>query len=201
MTDYSPTISPPPQITLASASPRRRELLDQIQVSYEVLAVDIDEAVYPDETPTQYVQRLAMEKARAGYQERPVRPALGSDTIVVIDSAVLGKPLNKEHGLQMLGLLSGRTHKVMTAVALHADSFQQCSLSMSEVTFAILSDEAIDAYWETGEPVDKAGGYAVQGIAAQFIQTINGSYSGIMGLPLYETAELLKQSGIKLLSC
>jgi len=196
-----PASTSSPQITLASSSPRRRELLEQIRVSYEVVPVDIDESCLADESPEQYVRRLALEKARAGYQQRPVRPALGSDTIVVIEGQVLGKPEDKKHGLQMLAQLSSATHLVMTAVALCDAQEQTCIVSISEVEFAELSEQQIEAYWATGEPVDKAGGYAVQGIAAQFIKNIQGSYSGIMGLPLYETAKLLKQSGINLLPC
>lgn len=189
-----------PQITLASASPRRRELLQQIQVSCEVLAVNIDESRLPGEEPEQHVQRLAQQKAAAGFALQPLRPALGSDTVVVIDNEVLGKPVDREHAFEMLSKLSGRSHQVMTAVALCSEARQSCLLSVSEVRFCELSAPQIAAYWQTGESLDKAGAYAVQGLAAQFIVAINGSYSGIMGLPLYETAELLKQHGIKLLT-
>ncbi len=189
-----------PQIILASSSPRRRELLDQIQVSYEVLAVNIDESHIPGEVAEHFVKRLAAEKAQAGYHQKPHSLTLGSDTIVVIGSNILGKPENKAQAVEMLSLLSGNTHQVMTAVAVHSKQYKACVLSISEVEFAELTDQQIDAYWETGEPKDKAGAYGVQGIAAQFIKKINGSYSGIMGLPLFETAQLLKESGIKLLT-
>lgn len=189
-----------PQITLASASPRRRELLDQIQVSYEVLPVDIDESHQPGETAEQFVKRLALEKAQAGYEKVPHRPALGSDTVVVLGKILLGKPSNREMGLEMLSMLSGHIHQVMTAVAICNGESEHCVLNTSEVEFSKLSKQQIEAYWQTGESKDKAGAYGIQGIAAQFIKNINGSYSGIMGLPLFETSELLKKSGINILS-
>lgn len=192
-TSSNPADSP---ITLASASPRRRELLQQIQVSYALMPVDIDESILPGEEPEQYVQRLAQQKAAAGFALQPRRPALGSDTIVVIDKQILGKPADRQHAIEMLGKLSGRSHQVMTAVAVCSEAKQSCVLNTSEVQFCELSAEQIEAYWQTGEPQGKAGGYGIQGQAAQFIVTISGSYSGIMGLPLYETAELLKQHGV-----
>lgn len=192
-TPLTPADSP---ITLASASPRRRELLQQIQVSYALLPVDIDESPLPGEAPEQHVQRLAQQKAAAGFALQPRRPALGSDTIVVVDEQILGKPADRQHAINMLSKLSGRSHQVMTAVAVCSEDKQSCVLNTSEVQFCELSAEQIEAYWQTGEPLGKAGGYAIQGLAAQFIVTISGSYSGIMGLPLYETAELLKQHGV-----
>jgi len=188
-----------PHITLASASPRRRELLDQIQVSYIVNPVDIDESHIAGETSQQYVKRLALEKAQAGYLIHPERPALGSDTIVVFEQHILGKPENQQMAFEMLNLLSGKTHQVMTAVAICNGETEHCALSISEVEFKQLSEQQMAAYWHTGEPADKAGGYGIQGIAAQFIKNIKGSYSGIMGLPLFETAQLLERVGIKLL--
>lgn len=189
-----------PQITLASSSPRRSELLDQIQVSYEVCSVDIDESHILGEAAEQFVKRLAAEKAQAGYRQKPHCPALGADTIVLINSIILGKPENKAHAIEILSLLSGSTHQVMTAVAIHSNGYKGCIVSVSEVEFTDLSCSQIEAYWETGEPEDKAGAYGVQGIAAQFIKRISGSYSGIMGLPLFETAQLLEKSGVKLLA-
>ena len=194
------TLFSKPQLILASSSPRRRELLDQIQVSYKALPVNIDESHIPDETAEQFVKRLAIEKAEAGYKQNPHCVALGSDTIVVIGSKILGKPENKAHGIEILSLLSGSTHQVMTAVAVHSSEYRACVMSVSEVEFAELTEQQIEAYWATGEPVDKAGAYGVQGIAAQFIKKISGSYSGIMGLPLFETAQLLEKSGIKILA-
>jgi len=189
-----------PQLILASSSPRRRELLDQIQVSYKALPVNIDESHIPGESAEQYVKRLATEKAEAGYAKNPHCIVLGSDTIVIIGPTILGKPENKEHGIEMLSLLSGNTHQVITAVAVHSSDYKACVMSLSEVEFAKLTAQQIEAYWQTGEPEDKAGAYGVQGIAAQFIKRIVGSYSSIMGLPLFETAQLLEKSGIKLLA-
>jgi nucleoside triphosphate pyrophosphatase len=194
------TLLTKPQLILASSSPRRRELLDQIQVSYKVLPVNIDESQLPGETAEQFVKRLATEKAEAAYRQNPHCIALGSDTIMVIGSSILGKPENKAHGIEILSLLSGNTHQVMTAVAVHSSEYKACAMSVSEVEFAALTGQQIEAYWETGEPEDKAGAYGVQGIAAQFIKKISGSYSGIMGLPLFETAQLLEKSGIKILA-
>jgi len=198
MTDNTLLTNPP--LILASSSPRRRELLDQIQVSYKALPVNIDESLIPGEPAEQLVKRLATEKAEAGYEKNPHCIVLGSDTIVVIGSTILGKPENKTQGIEMLSLLSGNTHYVMTAVAVHSSHYKACITSVSEVEFVELTTQQIEAYWETGEPEDKAGAYGVQGIAAQFIKKINGSYSGIMGLPLFETAQLLEKSGIKTLA-
>jgi len=189
-----------PSITLASASPRRRELLDQIQVSYTVFPVDIDESHIAGETAEQFVTRLALEKARLGYKKYPNRPALGSDTIVIYEQQILGKPENRQNAFEMLKMLSGKTHRVMSAVAICDAEKERCKVNISEVEFVQLNDRQIEAYWETGEPVDKAGGYGIQGIAAQFIKNIKGSYSSIMGLPLYETTQLLELVGIKTLN-
>jgi septum formation protein len=194
------------KITLASASPRRRELLDQLGVSYDVLPVDIDESMQHGEADAAYAQRLAMEKAQAGFDRRgSEQPALGSDTIVVLNESVLehrilGKPRNKRHGLAMLAALSARRHQVMTAVAMVSAEHKACLVNISQVYFRTISEAEISLYWDTGEPADKAGGYAVQGLAAQFIQRLDGSYSGVMGLPLFETGQLLNQFGIQLLS-
>ncbi len=186
-------------LTLASASPRRRELLDQIRVNYHVHAVNIDETPVKGESAGHYVERLAQEKALAAYKIYPFRPSLGSDTAVIYQNNILGKPKNEQHALEMLRLLSGRTHRVMTAVAICDGDIARCVVKVSEVEFSVMTDQQINAYWHTAEPIDKAGGYAVQGIAAQFIKNINGSYSGVMGLPLYETCELLKLVGINTL--
>ena len=178
------------KITLASASPRRRELLDQIGVSYDVMPVDIDESIQSGETEKDYVQRLAMEKALTGFNRQGTeQPVLGSDTIVVIGHKILGKPENKKQGLAML-----------TAVAMVKAEHRACLLNISRVSFRVLSEAEIQHYWNTGEPADKAGGYGIQGLAAQFIQRLDGSYSAVMGLPLFETAQLLDKFGIQLLS-
>ena len=188
-------------IYLASQSPRRRELLQQIGVSFERLPVDIDEGRLTDESPEDCVQRLALEKARAGGALLPAdtsQPVMGADTLVVSGDAVLGKPANREDAIEMLQLLSGRTHRVITAVALAGEHEAAC-MNTSHVTFRTLTRRECEAYWDTGEPRDKAGAYAVQGLAAMFITRLEGSYSGVMGLPLQETAELLKEFGIRLL--
>jgi septum formation protein len=186
-----------PLLCLASASPRRRELLAQIGVAHTTAAANIDESVLPGEDPAQYVVRMALGKALAVRGRAGALPVLGADTSVVLEGMILGKPGSAAEGLAMLGRLSGRTHTVLTAVALvTAGSAPATRLSRSEVTFRPLSHAESLAYWESGEPRDKAGGYAVQGRAAVFIERLNGSYSGVMGLPLFETAELLRGAGM-----
>jgi septum formation protein len=188
---------------LASGSPRRRELLQQIGVSFRVLGTGVDETTLPDEAPAAYVARLAAAKAEAGW--RAVAGAavlaadtavLAADTAVVIDGGILGKPADRADGQRMLLRLSGRTHEVLTAVALRSAHGLNSRLSRSEVTFRRIGEREARAYWETGEPADKAGGYAIQGRAAVFVAHLRGSYSGVMGLPLFETAELLEQAGV-----
>lgn len=188
-------------IYLASVSPRRQELLTQIGVQYELLKVDVPETPAVGETAEEFVQRVALAKARAGKQllsTADVHPVLGADTAVIIDDRILGKPANKDEAIAMLTSLAGRTHQVITAVALVADQ-EVVSMNISQVTFSDLTQEQINAYWRSGECQDKAGAYAIQGRAAMFIQALQGSYSGVMGLPLYETAGLLQQFGVKLL--
>jgi septum formation protein len=185
-------------IYLASASPRRSALLSQIGVRHRVRAVDVDEQLGPNEAPARYVERLAALKAETLWSqlvESERAPVLGSDTTVSLDEHILGKPLDEADGMRMLGLLSGRTHQVYTAVALRRAGGCDTRVSVSDVTFRALSEAERRAYWATGEPADKAGGYAVQGLAAVYIERIAGSYSGIMGLPLYETAALLRTIG------
>ena len=182
-------------IYLASASPRRQELLQQIGVEFTLLHVDIDETPLPGEPPEAFVRRLALEKARAGRRQLDAgdaQPVLGADTAVVIGDTIMGKPQDREHGVAMLQALSGRTHQVMTAVALVGDH-EAVRVSTSDVTFDTLGDAACGAYWSSGEPVDKAGGYAIQGLAAAFVTRLEGSYSGVVGLPLNETAALLRE--------
>ena len=186
-------------IWLASASPRRRELLDQIGVRYQLLQCEIPETRDPSESPEEYVLRVALAKARAGLallDGDDDRPVLGADTAVVLDGEVLGKPRNCEHALQMLQQLGGREHLVLSGVALVSGDQEQGRLSVSHVRFRQIGDDEALAYWHTGEPSDKAGGYAIQGQAAMFIERLEGSYSGVMGLPLFETAQLLRQFGI-----
>lgn len=191
------------QIILASASPRRRELLEQIGVSAVVQAVDVDESQEMDEPALNYVQRLAMKKAQAGFdniENKQQLPVLGSDTIVEVDNMVLGKPKNRQQAKDMLILLSGKKHTVHTSVAIVTFEEKLISTNSTQVQFKTLEEHEIDDYLATGEADDKAGSYAIQGIAAQFINNINGSFSGVMGLPLYETVELLKQCGVKTIS-
>lgn len=189
---------------LASQSPRRRELLTQVGISFDVLAVDIDETIQKNEIPEDYVTRLAKEKALAGWNtnKTKIKAVLGSDTAVVINNEILGKPKNNADAKRMLGLLSGKTHQVMTSVALavaYGNSTQPELISVtsvSNVTFKKLSSAEIQEYVYSGECDDKAGSYAIQGLAAAFITHLSGSYSGVMGLPLYETIELLNKAGI-----
>lgn len=190
-----------PLIYLASASPRRSALLAQIGVAHRVAPVAVDESVASAEAPETYVTRLAALKAETLWQRltEPERlPVLGSDTTVVVDNGILGKPADEDECVRMLQLLSGRTHQVHTAVALRSSAGSDVRLSISDVTFRELSMAEMRSYWRTGEPADKAGGYAVQGRAAIFISRIAGSYSGIMGLPLFETAQLLGTQKITL---
>ncbi len=186
-------------VYLASASPRRRQLLSQIGVPFQVLRVDVGESIGAAEGAEGYVLRLAQAKAAAGLAGRraaPHAPVLGADTAVVAGGAILGKPADCKDAERMLGLLSARTHEVLTAVALATDNGVLCHLSRSEVTFReIPSAEARD-YWHTGEGRDKAGAYAIQGYGAVFVSELRGSYSGVMGLPLFETAQLLRAAGV-----
>jgi septum formation protein len=189
-----------PPVLLASASPRRRELLTQIGVEHEVVHVDVPEVALPGEAPEVFALRLALAKARAGRAAAGSdgRPVLGADTVVVAHGEILGKPRDRADFVRMMGLLSGHIHQVMTAVALvDADGSEASRLSVSHVTFRSLSESETAAYWASGEPADKAGGYAIQGRAAIFIARVDGSYSGVMGLPLFETAELLRAGMVK----
>ena len=195
-------------IYLASRSSRRRELLKQIGVSFEVLllregpqrAVDFDETPLPDEIPSDYVVRIAQAKAEAGWarlgQRRLMRfPVLAADTTVALDTQILGKPADREQAMAFLRQLSGKTHQVHSAVAVKFDNQIKVSLSTTEVQFRDLEEQEIRQYVTSGEPQDKAGGYAIQGRGAVFVRAIAGSYSGVMGLPLYETSRLLAKFG------
>ena len=184
-------------LDLASGSPRRRELLAQIGVPFSVVSAPIDETPLPNESAPAYVERLARAKAAAGLAclEGPA-VVLGADTAVVLDGRILGKPENREDALAMLADLSGREHQVLTAVAL-SDGQRVHSLCVaSKVRFRAISAEEAQRYWASGEPADKAGGYAIQGLGAVFVTGLSGSYSAVVGLPLSETAELLGQFGI-----
>lgn len=183
-----------PRILLASASPRRSELLRQVGIAHAVRPVDVDESVRGGEAPAAYVLRLAEAKAAALWQQlapEERKPVLAADTTVALEGEIFGKPGSLAEARAMLGRLSGRTHAVHTAIALLHSHGSAARVSSSTVTFRELAPAEIDWYWHTGEPADKAGGYAVQGRAAAFISHIAGSYSGIMGLPLFETWELL----------
>jgi septum formation protein len=188
-----------PLLILASASPRRRALLAQIGVAHRVVAAGTDESRRDGESAERCVQRLAHAKATVVF-EREGRaaglPVLAADTAVVLDDSWFGKPATEAEALVMLAALSGRTHRVLTAVCLVTAAGVREALSVSEVRFRDLTSAEIRAYWATGEPRDKAGGYAIQGLAAGFVPELRGSYSGVMGLPLYETAALLRQAGI-----
>lgn len=187
----------PPQIILASASPRRRELLDQIGVRYSVSPVDIDETPGQDEPPERYVYRVASEKAAKAKQgDKSGFPVLAADTAVVLDDTIMGKPATMADAVSMLTQLSGRTHQVYSAVSLWGEEHWQV-LNVTDVVFRELSGDEIINYWKTGEPQDKAGAYALQGLGALFVQKLSGSYSGVVGLPLFETAGLLAMAGIK----
>ena len=188
------------QIVLASASPRRSELLKQIGVRHKVCVVDIDETPLPNEQPEAYVQRVAAEKSAACLivlnQDLPI---LSADTSVVCDGRILGKPENELHAVEILSLLSGRTHQVYSAISLRGDQHWQ-AISLSQVSFRSLSRAEMIGYWRTGEPCDKAGAYAIQGLGGIFIESITGSFSGVMGLPLFETSQLLTLQGIKVIA-
>ncbi|GJM04900.1 MAG: Maf-like protein [marine bacterium B5-7] len=179
------------KIYLASRSPRRRELLDQIGVEFQIIDIDIDESWDGKEKPENYVQRIALEKARAGnaFSDEDF-PVLAADTAVILEGQILGKAENREDAAIMLKKLSGKTHTVLSAVSL-IHKHEKCLLNISNVTFKKLSQSEITNYCETDEPIGKAGGYAIQGTAAVFIKHLEGSYSGVMGLPLFETQKLL----------
>jgi septum formation protein len=194
----------PRGIYLASRSPRRRELLSQISVRYHLLlfrdrpgeAVDVDESTFGGETPEAYVERIARTKAEVAWQRMiqrnlPRAPVLSGDTTVSLDGKIFGKPANREHATEMLSAMSGRSHDVLTAVALKSDDWMESVVSRSEVKFKTLTPAEIAAYVESGECDDKAGAYAIQGRAGRFVVELRGSYSGVVGLPLYETGELL----------
>ncbi|MBD1581061.1 Maf family protein [Pseudoalteromonas sp. S16_S37] len=183
-----------PSLYLASASPRRKQLLAQLNYDFIQFSVDADETQLNNEPPLQYVERLARLKAESavaqGYSDRPV---LGSDTVVVIDNIALGKPKDEQDFLNTMRRLSGRTHQVYTAIALADSNHTISTVVCTEVTFKQLSTQEMHQYWLSGEPLDKAGGYGIQGIGGKFITKLSGSYFAVMGLPLYETDQLIKE--------
>lgn len=201
-----------PRIYLASQSPRRRELLKQIGVNFEMLLLrsdlrrnaDVDETPRDGELPDAYVKRVCEDKARAGWaalrsRNLPVFPVLAADTSVILDGGILGKPRDREEAAAMLRKLSGRQHQVLSAVAVAFEERLEMRLSASNITFAALGEDRIMRYILTNEPLDKAGAYGIQGYAAAFVRSMEGSYSGVMGLPLFETAELLREFGYQVL--
>lgn len=190
-----------PMFYLASKSPRRRQLLESVGLVFSVLELEIDERMREVEAPEQAVQRLAREKAAVGVSmlrddDSPFHPVMAADTMVVIGNEVLGKPLDADDAYAMLERLSGRTHRVLTAVAVHDEDSVDHRISESLVTMKPLTRWEIERYWASGEPADKAGGYAIQGLGSGIVTRLEGSYSGVVGLPLYETRELLATVGI-----
>lgn len=186
-----------PVLCLASASPRRRELLASIGVSVHVQPCDIDETPLPGESAERYVCRLAQAKAQAATPMTAL-PTLGSDTAVVVDEQILGKPGDEQHAASMLRRLSGRQHAVLTGVAVTGPQGVLTCCVTTRVALRDISDAEINAYWQTAEPSDKAGGYAIQGMASVFVAGIEGNYSAVVGLPLFETACLLRRQGVPL---
>jgi septum formation protein len=182
---------------LASRSPRRQELLRQVGLRFELLPADVDETRKPGQRPADYAIEMALAKARAArtHARQPL-PVLGADTDVVIDGEILGKPARREEALAMLARLSARTHEVYSSVAAVLDGRFETALSVTRVSFGAITPAQAAAYWDTGEPAGKAGAYAIQGFGAQFVKEIHGSYSGVVGLPLFETLELLRRFGV-----
>lgn len=180
---------------LASQSPRRKALLHQIGVSFVPLTVSVDETPQPGEVPEVYVERMARLKARAGLCQELGGgrfAVLGADTAVVLGDEILGKPADRVHGLAMLRRLAGREHRVLSSVCLADGNHEQCQVVTTRIRFRPIGEEELARYWASGEPVDKAGGYAIQGLGAVFVEALEGSYSGVVGLPLFETARLLR---------
>jgi septum formation protein len=187
-------------IVLASASRRRSQLLRQIGVRHRVVGADIDETPLPGEKPLDYVQRIAAGKAQAVVAReggRPETPVLAADTTVVLADRMFGKPADEAECLEMLGALAGQTHAVLTAVALWHDGRLHRALDTSHVTFRAIDPSERRRYWASGEPAGKAGGYAIQGLGSVFVARLEGSFSGVMGLPLFETAALLDAAGVR----
>jgi septum formation protein len=185
-----------PRVILASASPRRSELLHQIGIQHQVMPADVDESRLAAETIEECVQRLARLKALQIQRRFQSLPVIGADTVVTIDDALLGKPRDRQDAIQMLQRLSGRSHQVLSAVAVASDTGLHQALVRSVVRLRALSEQDCSQYWDSGEPRDKAGAYAIQGRGAVFVEYLSGSYSGVVGLPLYETAQLLAAAGV-----
>lgn len=190
-----------PQFYLASASPRRRQLLEQLGLRFEVAAADVDETPHAGEPARDYVLRLARLKAETAAKRmgHPTLPVLAADTAVVLDGAILGKPRDRDDALSMLARLSARSHQVLSAIALWQPGMLTSVVNESQVRFRAVSPQEALAYWDTGEPRDKAGAYGIQGLGGLFVEHLEGSYSGVMGLPLFETAALLREAGVSVL--
>jgi nucleoside triphosphate pyrophosphatase len=189
---------------LASASPRRHELLTQIGVRFDVVNVDVDETPLAKESPEDYVQRVALAKAQAGLKtlgDDPEVVVLGGDTSVICNGQVFGKPENQAHALEMLMALSGAEHEVYSAISVVSAARQTTRLVKTTVRFRDLSEQECEAYWQTGEPQGKAGGYAIQGLGSVFVASIEGSYTGVVGLPVAETAQLLADFDVPVWAC
>ncbi len=194
----SPNGSAKSRLYLASQSPRRAELLQQIDIGFKQISVDTDETVLANEAPEAYVKRVAIAKAQAGLvvvEEQGLQPlpVLGADTAVIIAGQIMGKPRDRNHALAMLTQLSGKTHQVLSAVCLCYQQHQEVALSTTEVSFREIEPAELEQYWLSGEPLGKAGAYAIQGLAAVFVEKIHGSYSAVVGLPLLETQQLLQK--------
>lgn len=183
------------KVFLASKSPRRKELLDQINIDYQVIPIDIDEGRHINEEVEHFISRLAYEKAYTGLNsveyKQEKRPIIGADTVIVLDNNVIGKPKNQDEFFSMLSSLSGRAHRVLTAVSVCFEDWHKTCLVSTEVKFKEISTTEMIFYWDKYQPTDKAGGYGIQDYAGVFVEWIRGSYSGIVGLPLYETQQLL----------
>ena len=188
-----------PVLHLASSSPRRRELLTALGLDFTYEGVALDESALPGEAASDLVSRLAAAKARAAFESGAHQvPVLGADTVVTLDERTFGKPASKEEALQMLASLSGRIHEVLSGVAVIANGDLETAISRTEVQFREIHPDEAEAYWQSGEPAGKAGAYAVQGLGGIFVSAINGSYTGVVGLPIFETARLLRRAGIGL---
>ena len=186
-----------PVLHLASASPRRREILSALDLHFSYRGVDIDESQKKDESPLALVERLARSKAAAA--DVMALPVIGADTIVTIDDQVLGKPASRDDALEMLARLSGKEHEVLTAVAVLANAFVECAVVTTTVRFRQIGPDEAARYWQSGEAEDKAGAYAIQGLGGIFVESLRGSYSGVVGLPVFETANLLRRVGVEIL--
>ena len=189
-----------PVIHLASASARRREILTALNLPFSYAGVDIDESPHANENAAELVLRLAVAKAQAAGRQPEAVPVLGADTVVALGGRVFGKPQSEREALEMLACLSGRTHEVLTGVALVAGGDPRTTLSRTEVQFRDIDPDEARVYWQSGEPAGKAGAYAVQGLAGVFVRSLRGSYSGVVGLPVFETAALLKTVGLDVLA-